>query len=134
MPFFLHCYNKREGKREGGKEGGRGDERKMVGELMVTVSLPHSNLSLPLPGHQMSPQSLSFYQAAPHVYCGCGGVAAGAGDAVFERRGVSAGCEWSGMQPPASLLPQQRGKALVFHFLPVQSRVKQLRFISAVLL
>ena len=106
---------------------GKGD-----GRIMVTVSLPHSNLSLPLPGHQMSPQSLSFHQAAPHVHCGCGDVATGAGDVVSE--GVSAGREWSGMQPPASLLSQQRGKTLVFHFLPVQSRVKQLRFISAVLL
>ena len=102
--------------------------------MMVTVSLPHSNHSLPLPGHQMSPQSLSFHQAAPHVHCRCGGVATGAGDVVSEGRGVSAGREWSGMQPHASLLSQQRGKTLVFHFLPVQSRVKQLRFISAVLL
>ena len=115
------------GGEEGGREGGRGDERKMRGQLMVTVSLPPSlqQLSPSLPGHQMSPQSFSFHQAAPYVHCGCGGVAAGAGDVVSERRGVSAGCKWSGMQPPASLLPQQRGKALVFHFLPVHMHAKQ---------
>ena len=119
LPFFPYCYGKNYvGGEEGGREGGRGDERKMRGELMVTVSLPPSlqQLSPSLPGYQMSPQSLSFHQAAPYVHCGCGGVAASAGDAVSERRGVSAGRELSGMQPPASLLPQQRGKALVFHF------------------
>ena len=29
---------------------------------------------------------------------------------------MSAGREWSGMQPSASLLSQQRGKTLVFYF------------------
>ena len=43
-------------------------------------------------------------------------MAASAGDVVSEGRGVSAGREWSGVQPPAGLLPQQRGKTLVFHF------------------
>ena len=70
-------------------------------------------ITLPL---QMSPQSLSLHQTAPHVHCGCGGMAASARDVVSEERGVSAGREWSGMQPHAGLLPQQRGKTLVFHF------------------
>ena len=81
------------------------------------ILFPSLALSLfPSPGHQVSPQSLSLHQAAPHVHCGCGGVAASAGDVVSEGRGVSAGRERGGMQPSAGLLPQQRGITLVFQF------------------
>ena len=59
-------------------------------------------------GHQMSPQSLSLHQPAPLIYHGCGGVA------VLEMLSLmdEEYREWSGVQPPAGLLSQQRGKHL----------------------
>ena len=79
----------------------------MIGGLTVTVSL-----SLLLATRCLHSLSRSTKLLCTSIV----DVEVCAGDVVSEGRGVSVGREWSGMQPSASLLSQQRGKTLVFHF------------------